>query len=161
MRHADAVPEDSWLTDESRYLSEAGRCAAIAAGRELARLGVEPTGFVSSPLVRAVQTAELVALGLGVASSSGEGLGLRAIRVHESLAPGRPLRRLVADLAELEGALLIGHEPSISGLAGALTEQPRFTAFEKAQIVAVEGGRAAWTLLPGDREPRRYAPLNP
>ncbi|MBM4360660.1 MAG: histidine phosphatase family protein [Deltaproteobacteria bacterium] len=160
MRHAEAVPEAMSLADESRYLSDSGRAAALAMGEASGRLGIAIAAVVSSPLVRAVQTAELVALGLASVSPSQGTPGSRSVRIHESLAPGRGTRRIFADLAELEGALLVGHEPSLSALAGQLTSEPRFAAFEKAQLVALEGGGATWTLLPGDREPRRYGRLN-
>lgn len=63
LRHASAgdkkapTPKD----DEKRPLDQKGTEQSKQMGRLLAALGVEPEAFLSSPLTRAVQTAELVA----------------------------------------------------------------------------------------------------
>lgn len=145
LRHAEAVAESFQLSDESRYLSDRGREEARSIGAALVRLGIEPTAIVSSPLVRAVQTAELVAAAWTTP---------RTVTIEEALAPGRSMRRFVAGLSEHHGALLVGHEPSISGLAAALTNLREFAAFQKAQLLRIEEGEARWTLLPGDAEVR-------
>lgn len=147
IRHAEAVDETHELTDESRYLTERGRADARALGVALARLGVTPTALVSSPLVRAVQTAELVGASLAPHL---------AITVHEALAPGRSLRRLLAEIPALEGALLFGHEPSISALAAHVTDRTSFPAFHKAQAVLLDGGAARAWLMPRDEAWRPF-----
>ncbi len=59
IRHAEAG--DDAPRDESRALTSRGRADARRLGRALARRGVRFTAIVTSPLVRAVQTAEIVA----------------------------------------------------------------------------------------------------
>ena len=59
IRHAEAG--DDAPRDESRALTVRGRADARRLGRALARRGVRFTLIVTSPLVRAVQTAEIVA----------------------------------------------------------------------------------------------------
>ena len=141
LRHAKAVDESAELSDESRYLTPRGREDARAIGRALAQLGIVPTAIVSSPLVRALQTAELVA---GLCAPE------LAVTIDEALAPGRSLRRLLAGVAENEGAILVGHEPSISGLAAALTDRLHVATFKKAQLLRIEDAQPRWVLFPGD-----------
>jgi len=152
LRHAEAVAEELHLSDEGRYLTERGRADALALGRTMARLGIAPSAVVASPLVRAVQTAELVAASACPHVS---------VEILEALAPGRMSGRALALVAERDGALFVGHEPSISALTAALIESRGFPAFEKAQLVLVEGRAARWRLLPGDDEVRRYEALSP
>ncbi len=149
LRHADAVPESSELADESRYLSARGREQAAVLGATLVRLGFVPTAVVSSPLVRAVQTAELLVRGCAPKL---------VVSIDEGLAPQRSLRRLLAGLGAYDGAILVGHEPSISALACALTQRSHFPAFKKAQLLCIEGGEPRWMLGPGDSEVRPYRP---
>ncbi|VVM07551.1 partial 2,3-bisphosphoglycerate-dependent phosphoglycerate mutase, partial [Methylacidimicrobium tartarophylax] len=63
LRHAAAIREAP--TDAERKLSKKGRQEAQSAGNALHRLGVRPDLIWSSPLVRARQTAEIVAEALG------------------------------------------------------------------------------------------------
>jgi phosphohistidine phosphatase SixA len=66
VRHAEAVPETLQLRDPHRHLTAHGRAQARALGDRLRWHDCAPTKIWSSPLVRAVQTAELVAIGLGI-----------------------------------------------------------------------------------------------
>jgi len=152
LRHAEAVDEDVDLSDESRYLTVRGRKHALALGRTMARLGIAPAAVVASPLVRAVQTAELVA-----ASACPD----VSVETLEALAPGRMIGRALPLVSERDGTLFVGHEPSLSALTAALLEWPGFPAFEKAELVLVEERVALWRLLPGDAEVRRFDALSP
>jgi phosphohistidine phosphatase len=136
IRHADAVPEDRDLPDDQRYLSALGRREALALGEELRAGGFVLARFVTSPLVRAVQTTELVARASGVEVD---------VVVDSDLAPGGSVRR-VAELLGTAGELVVavGHEPSISALAGGLSGQARFPAMRKAEACLVDGGELRW-----------------
>ena len=62
LRHAHAGDPERWTDDDSlRPLSEKGRRQCERLGRLLAGLDEAPDLFITSPKVRAVQTAELVA----------------------------------------------------------------------------------------------------
>src|SRR5579871_6042564 len=63
IRHAEAG--DDAPRDEDRSLTARGREDARRLGQALARRGVEFSLMVTSPLVRAVQTAEIVAAEIG------------------------------------------------------------------------------------------------
>lgn len=145
LRHAEAVSEADDLSDESRFLTVRGRDTARRLGATLASLGIVPTAIVSSPLVRAVQTAEIVRHAAGFDAT---------LAIHEGLAPGRSVGRFVGELAALEGALLVGHEPSLSRLAASITGAIAFPGFDKAEAVCVDRGAVVWRLLPSDSAPR-------
>ncbi|HVL54021.1 MAG TPA: histidine phosphatase family protein, partial [Vitreimonas sp.] len=66
LRHADAGDPDAWSgPDADRPLSEKGVAQAERLGRHLARADVALRQFVSSPKLRARQTAEIVAQFVG------------------------------------------------------------------------------------------------
>jgi phosphohistidine phosphatase SixA len=100
-----------------------------------------PARLLTSRLVRAVQTAEIVALAT-------EGVKLET--VHE-LAPAGDAVALVARLAH-EGAttaMVVGHEPDLSSLVEALLDAPMPTPMDKAMVVALE-------LVSGDSASLRF-----
>ncbi len=109
VRHA--VAEDIHpLGDEARALTVEGRAAFRNHARKLARL-TPMAGIVTSPLVRAVQTAEILA----------EAFGLGRVEVHPALIPRHSAPKRILHLARELGAgwMLVGHNPSLT-LAGAL-----------------------------------------
>ena len=137
IRHADAVPEDVAGGDAERWLSARGREAARGLARLLREQGVELDAIVSSPLPRAIQTAELVAAGLDY---------LGTIDVEAALAPGYHPRRALDGLAARGAAVaVIGHEPSISTLGAMAVGRPGFPAFRTAQCAAIERGVPTFT----------------
>ena len=62
MRHAEAVEGNQALADEWRYLTEKGRSAAHKVSSSISKSGPIPRLIITSPLTRAVQTAEIAAL---------------------------------------------------------------------------------------------------
>ena len=72
VRHAEAVPEDGAVRDDDRWLTPRGREAARGLARLLREQQVEPDAVLTSPLPRALQTAELLADGTMVASFPGQ-----------------------------------------------------------------------------------------
>ena len=61
MRHAEAVAAIDTLPDQWRFLTEAGRTASKKVCTAVARYGPKTRLIVTSPLTRAVQTAEIAA----------------------------------------------------------------------------------------------------
>ncbi len=114
IRHAEAVPlgHDGIDTDAARYLTPAGQEACRPLGRTLRRLAPELTKLVSSPLVRARQTAE------GVVANWGDPLLGLDESVH--LAPGGRKKKLLDLVRKFdgEGLGLVGHNPDLSELVG-------------------------------------------
>src|SRR5687768_6846476 len=66
LRHGEAVPHDSKPDDADRELTARGERQSIAAGRGLARLGVEFDACYSSPKLRALETAKLACEALNI-----------------------------------------------------------------------------------------------
>lgn len=147
-RHAHAVDEGPRLPDEGRWLTPKGRQVARAVGRKLREHGVVVDAVVTSPLVRAVQTAELVAEGLDF---------IGAVEALLPLAPGVPSRVAAEEVASRGAVVLaVGHEPGISALGAWLCNRPAFPPFRKGQISLVEDGRPGWWL---DPDTMRIEPL--
>jgi phosphohistidine phosphatase len=137
VRHGDAVPEEDAGSDRDRWLSARGREAARILGRLLREQAVAVDAIVSSPLPRAVQTAELLAAALDY---------LHPIVTRRYLEPSAHPRVAAEELAELGGSLLVvGHEPSISSLGAFIIGRPAFPTFRTAQCCALELGRPTWT----------------
>jgi phosphohistidine phosphatase len=108
IRHAKADPGDP---DELRPLSSNGVEQARRLGLALSLHPTPPAVVLSSPLLRARQTAEAVAR------------ATRAeLRIDESLAPGATAESLRDALDGLQGPVAaVGHQPDCSEIAVALT----------------------------------------
>ena len=106
VRHAHAAAGDP---DRLRVLSEAGAAAARTLGARLAR--EHPDAVLSSPLLRARQTAQAIADAAGVAP-----------RIDERLAPGTT-PELLRNATHGQGATVVavGHQPDCSEIVLALT----------------------------------------
>ena len=109
LRHGDA--EDG-SPDEARRLTGKGRRQSVNAGRALAALGVDLDVCLSSPKIRAVETAELACEALGVEVEEVD--ALRGGNFDpEDVAAGRG------------EVLLVGHEPDFSNAIAAATVRLR------------------------------------
>ena len=149
VRHADAVSESRSLPDEHRYLSPAGRHQVRELSALLAEVELDLGAVVTSPLVRAVQTAELLIRWLDWSGP---------IEASHYLSPGSVAPLAIGDwLARctepLGGAVLaaVGHEPSISQVARALSggnSAPEVPGFGKAESCLIEDGAIRWRLAP-------------
>jgi phosphohistidine phosphatase len=137
VRHGDAVPEDDAGSDRDRWLSPRGREAARILGRLLREQRLEIDAIVCSPLPRAVQTAELVAATLDY---------IGAIRSLRCLEPSAHPRVASNEITAAGGSVLVvGHEPSISGIGAYLMGRPSFPPFRTAQCCAIEDGKPTFT----------------
>ena len=137
IRHAAAVDETLTLRDPHRHLTAHGRVQARSLGDRLRWHDCTPTHVWSSPLVRAVQTAELVVAGIGCDVP---------VEVAMDLAPDGSARALVAALGQLPAdahVLLVGHEPSLSGI-GIVLVGDYFKALDKAEAIRIDGGKVRW-----------------
>jgi len=116
LRHGQSVGRSAWKgPDGERPLTEEGRGALAHEAATLLRLGLKPDVIVSSPLVRARETAEIVAGGLGA--------GDRVVvddRVAEWFGVRR-LRKVLREHGDIKRIMLVGHEPDFSTIIGKLT----------------------------------------
>ena len=133
--------------DDARELTAAGMDALRRAAPLWRRVNLRPDVVLSSPLVRARQTAELVAEAIG-----GE------VLVDERLRPGASwghLARAMAAHPDARRVLFVGHEPDLSStvahLTGAASVRLRnggIAGLEFYGITEPGGGELAWLLYP-------------
>ncbi len=146
IRHGHAVDSDHQLSDGERFLSKKGRKSVREVGRALRKAGVSFDVVLTSPLTRAVQTAELLAEQVGF-----EGV----VEVLPSLLPIGPIETAATAIQQHSRSVaVVGHEPSISALVGLLTGSGQFPSLRKAQVVCVHGAQAAWTVDPDRLDPQ-------
>lgn len=127
LRHAHAA---DGTPDDERPLTELGVSQAEAAGRALQALGVTIDACLTSPKLRAVQTAQLACAPLGV-----------EVTIDRRLA-GEPFdaNDLVAGLGDV---LLVGHDPSFTltlhDLTGAQARMKKggLAGIAKGELVAL------------------------
>ncbi len=132
-RHGQAVPEGPSLPDDYRYLSEHGRRQVAAVGELLRSHGWKPDAIITSPLTRAVQTAELLA----AATQSSV-----PVEVEVGLCPGAYPQLATRTIASLQGTVLVvSHMPTISQLGAHLVGKPSFPPFKPGQVSLLRDGR--------------------
>ncbi|MFY9610135.1 MAG: phosphohistidine phosphatase SixA [Blastocatellia bacterium] len=95
------------FTDEKRTLTSEGRERMREAARGLRKLGVQLDLLLTSPLVRAVETAEIVADAMGFSK--------KEIIPTDKLAPGGSADDLFAEIKShsVESVALVGHQPDL------------------------------------------------
>jgi phosphohistidine phosphatase len=118
VRHAKSRWDDPDLPDVQRPLSRRGERAARKMGRRLARRGVDPDLVLSSPAVRAMKTARIIARRLDYPR--------RNIRVNPRLYACSidELHHTVRTLDDrFSTVVIVGHNPEITAFAQRLCEQ--------------------------------------
>jgi phosphohistidine phosphatase len=154
MRHAEAVEESDILQDEWRYLTEKGRSAAEKISSSIARIGRKPRLTITSPLTRAVQTAEIAA---GMACRK------NVVVASSLLLPGADINELVTYLkscGDAKRVMLVGHEPQLGSLVATLLGSvDESVSLKKGACVALEldpekedkPAAFLWYLTPGNK----------
>ena len=147
IRHADAGDPGAWRGDDAqRPLSDKGYAQAERLALHLALIGFEPDAVVSSPKVRARQTAEIVASALG-----------QDVRLDDRLGGSLPLEAVesvLRDAGDVARPVLVGHDPDLSELLSTLTGG--HLAMKKGALARVDlqggvrsgGGQLRWLLPP-------------
>ncbi len=109
LRHGDALGKDEWKGDDNaRALSEEGVARMHREATTLAGLSLGISLILSSPLARALKTAEIVAEAFRMEDS---------LLADKRLSPGfdlPALRDILSEHAEVGALLLVGHEPDFS-----------------------------------------------
>lgn len=138
MRHAHAIVDSPGLSDSDRTLSRRGREAARAVGSRLHEAGVVVSRVWTSPLVRAVQTAELVVESARIAAD---------VEAFPALGTEGSAHAVAQQLGGVvDDVLLVGHMPNISTIGALLVGEPGFISFAPADVVLVDRGRPVWKL---------------
>ena len=149
LRHADAGDPLAWVgPDEDRPLSAKGERQAERVARHLEAIGVTPDAIITSPMLRAFQTAEAVARWFD-----------REVIISDRLAGGldeESLDELLEEAGMPARPLLVGHDPefseTVSALIGAVGIAVRKGALVRidATLPLVEGGGDLRWLIPPD-----------
>jgi phosphohistidine phosphatase len=155
VRHADAGdPATSTGPDAARPLSDKGRAQAERLGAFLAEHDVKADAAITSPKLRAVQTAEIVAGHLGIAVTEDE-------RLAGSLDLAT-LDAVLSDAHDPERPMLFGHDPDFSDLVAELCSTDN-VAMRKGALARIEvdrpleagGGTLRWLIPPDAVKPKR------
>jgi phosphohistidine phosphatase len=151
IRHGIAEERgEAWPDDTRRPLTEEGIARLKKTARGLVRLGVELDVILTSPLVRARQTAEIFAAAFTTRPP---------IVVIDSLTPEGTPQAVMTDLekhARRARIALVGHEPGIGELAARLFGSRRPLEFKKGAVCRVDieslpaagPGTLKWFLTP-------------
>ena len=134
LRHGEAADGSP---DAERPLTDKGERQARAAGEALRKLGVKIDACLSSPKVRAYDTAKLACEALGV-----------DVQQEPKLAGGPIEAEQLA--AGLGNVLLVGHDPDFSMAVHAMTGAQ--VRLKKGGVAAVETGELAALLRPSELE---------
>jgi phosphohistidine phosphatase len=162
VRHAESVDRIPEMPDSARHLTARGRVSFREMARRFREAGAHPARIVTSPFVRAVQTAEILAEALHY---DGE------VAVGPQLSPGFDMKGMNVVLDGFPGVpeiVFVGHEPDLGGILTRLLSLPKGYAMRKGSIAALDlpeagdrlRGVFAW-LLAGDRridDPAMLAP---
>ncbi len=130
MRHGHATWPQWEGRDDDRPLTPEGTRLTHAEGEALARRGLKPDLILHSPLVRARETAQLIAEGLGC---------LDRLQKSNLLQPGlnyQRLSKLLSEHAQLETLLVVGHAPDVAEVVEKLTG--RVVRFKEGTVAQVE-----------------------
>lgn len=143
MRHGKAARRSPSPADHTRALTAAGMREVRRTAAGLRRAGIAFGYVASSPLTRAMQTAEIVASSCAASPSTANGKGGRrkggrgggdgaagaavarrpAVDAWDELKPEADARSALRRIAAIRSgtpALLVGHEPGMTGLLGLL-----------------------------------------
>ncbi len=123
---------EAWPDDAKRPLTDTGMSQMRKAARGLARLGVSVDVVLSSPLVRARQTAEIVASALEPRPS---------LLNVDSLATDGSYQAVIVDLekhARKTRIALVGHEPALGELAARLIGSRHAIEFKKGAVCRID-----------------------
>ncbi len=155
LRHAHAGDPATWEgPDERRPLSDKGEKQADRLGRFLAEIGFKPDAILTSPKARAAQTAEIVALRLGV-----------PVAVEARLAGGVDLRDvddILGDAGDPKRPVIVGHDPDFSELVALLCGSSRipmkkgaFARIDVSRPLEPGTGTLRWLIPPDLLRPDR------
>jgi phosphohistidine phosphatase len=138
MRHAKSAWGEPGLEDFNRPLLEKGKKRTKTIIDYLLSKQVKPELIISSPAVRALETAHIMAHGLG--------LNKNDIRFEKSIytADTEQLEDLFYDLpASLSHLMIVGHNPAVTNFVNDFLEN-KIDALPTSAVVAIEFNTKKW-----------------
>ena len=155
LRHAHAGDPAAWTGDDAaRPLSDKGEKQADRLGAFLAGVGFKPDAIISSPKLRAAQTAEIVARHLGVPYSTDD-------RLAHALDLAT-LETLLGDAGDPSRPVVAGHDPDLSDLVAELAgsegipmRKGALTRIDVERPLRSGSGTLRWLIPPDLLKPER------
>lgn len=144
MRHGPAEDSSPTGRNGDRALTPEGRERTRAVARALLAEGEAPLTIIASPLVRALQTAEIVAavtnLEKRVREAKEPGGASGSVEVRREMAPGGDALGLIRELVQSgrKRAMIVGHEPDLSMLVSRLVNRHPEQGMLKSMVVGVK-----------------------
>lgn len=135
VRHAIPVPHGApAVPEDERPLTEEGIEKMKKAAGGLKGLDVRPDIILTSPLVRARQTAEILRRTLG---------GKAPLETCDALSPAGDRQQLYQALqqhSKLDSLMLVGHQPSLGEIAGEIAwgSTERYVELKKGGACCIE-----------------------
>lgn len=153
-RHADALDQfnETVKSDALRYLTEKGRKKENEVAEYLKEYFNDLEMIYTSPLIRAVQTAEIIAAKAGY---MGNIELVNELKSETSIAGAIELIRISGSMSSV---LFVGHEPKLGILLNSLTGKTLTNSFSKSGVSLTEFKpdsdtfRFEWYLEPGKME---------
>lgn len=142
LRHGQAQPFEAPAQDFSRALTRHGLAQAKAMGELLERSGLMPDLIITSPAVRTLSTAQIVA----GACALGERRIHRAADLYQA-TPDTIWSLITACESTLRHVLVCGHNPGLSRLASRLGPDPRRRELPTAGLATAVWSDAEWGSL--------------
>ena len=137
-RHGEAVGSQS--DDAHRFLTYKGRADTLKVGAALKERKIVASQIVASPLVRAVQTAEILAHVLGFDGT---------VTTDAAFVPdGDPVLAAKRIPISTGVTIVVCHEPIVRAIAAHLTQQTSFAGFRTSGCSLLEGTRVTLSLHP-------------
>lgn len=144
VRHAKSSKDDPEIKDVDRPLAERGMRDAPEMGRRIARRGPRPDHVITSPALRAVETAKLISRELDFPWKE-----IRTERRLYSEGAGAMKEVIRAFEPEVEVAMVVGHNPDISEVAHLLAPASN-EELPTGAVLALEFAIDSWhSLRPG------------
>jgi phosphohistidine phosphatase len=153
VRHGIAIDREDpkCPSDPERYLTAEGLKRAKEVAKSIAKLVDTPKLFISSPYVRAAQTAEIFAEALDSAKAK--------IEKSELLLPGAEPSAFLRELSRrkaLESVMCFGHAPHLDELiSAALGAKKDLTELKKSGVACIDlsrvhagAGKLLWLITP-------------
>ena len=149
IRHAKSSWDDTALSDKDRPLNDRGKRDAPKMGKRLARRDVKPDLILSSPAMRALTTAEIIAKKLDYKRKD--------IVVDDRLYAGEAddLLNVIHKLGDKrERVILVGHNPELTELAHRLSSE--ITHMPTCAVAAFTFDAKSWSNI-GKAKPVKVA----
>lgn len=150
IRHGEAIDHEtnSVKTDEYRFLTVKGRMTTRKVAKNLKEELSLADKIFTSPLTRAVQTAEIIATTIKFKND---------VEIANELKIGSPMSKIIELITEhstMNAIVLVGHEPMMGMLVHTLSDKKDFYNFKKSGVCLIdfdvkkEHGTYKWFLNP-------------